>query len=700
MLLIIRFNLVDHEVSFGSVSTVFFINNIYNIFVDIIIGGFMEDILNKNLAFINKFNKPLCDKILSVTSLNSFSRNFELTTNLAGQYNLLIDNKPVHSITDVFKEAKDLLNTVKINENTTIHCIYGIGLGYHIDEYIQNAKGKIIVYEPDIEAMYFVFSAVDFSDNFKKDRLYFVSDLTELNTVLYSIYRYKSNVTFSFLDYYKLYHKPEIDDFQKKLQRIVDIVDHNYTFQVNNIYTFFKYTLTNISQKYKNPLLTDYRNIYKNKPAIIVSAGPSLHKNIEVLKKYRDHALIFCVGTALRTLCSKGITPDFVNVIERNNTKVHYDVEQAKDIIFIAEPFTESSYLNMDFKKRLLTASLETDDARWFLEMADKELVDFETKGTVAYHAIYSAYYLGCNPIILVGQDLAYSDGDCYCKGSKFDGLQCVFDENLKKYKVVFKDFEKFKEAYCLSLKGVCSDEQQNEIVNNRLEELNKNLCSVEGQNGNMLPTDSVYSLFIDYIQDFAKRHKDERILINSSLGGAKLDGFNLLPLEKAIDEYAGDILDKRSIVDPSSFNTSVDYRKIVDNFKRERELLKSVLPDLNKGLSLVQNLNKELDRTRIYSSKASSIASKIIGIYSHLTNDIMVKHRIYKMIALAQYSEISYLMRLDKNISSYNEAKEYFDAYFTYFRNVSLKVEKIISFLDTAINELEEIYENSCAKS
>ena len=69
-------------------------------------------------------------------------------------------------------------------------------------------------------------------------------------------------------------------------------------------------------------------------------------------------------------------------------------------------------------------------------------------------------------------------------------------------------------------------------------------------------------------------------------------------------------------------------------------------------------------------------------------------------MIALAQYSEISYLMRLDKNISSYNDAKEYFDAFFTYFRNVSLKVEKIISFIDTAINELEEIYESSCAKS
>ena len=660
----------------------------------------MEDTLNKNLAFISNFNKPLCDKILSVTSLNSLSRNFELTTNLAGQYNLLIDSKPVHSITDVFKEAKDLLSTVKINENTSIHCIYGIGLGYHIDEYIQNAKGKIIVYEPDIEAMYFVFSTVDFSDNFKKDRLYFVSDLTELNTVLYSIYRYKSNVTVSFLDYYKLYHKQDIDEFQKKLQRMVDIVDHNFTFQVKNICAFFRSTLINVAQKYKNPLLTEYKDIYKDKPAIIVSAGPSLHKNLETLKKYQNNALIFCVGTALRTLCGNGITPDFVNVIERNNTKVHYNVEQAKDIIFIAEPFTESSYLDMNFKKCLITASLETDDARWFLEMANKELVDFETKGTVAYHAIYSAYYLGCNPIILVGQDLAYSDGDCYCKGSKFDGLHCIFDENLNKYKVVFKDFNKFKNAYCEAVKDIYSEEKQEMIVNYRLEELNKNLCSVEGQDGKMLPTDSVYSLFIEYIQDFAKRHSNERILINSSIGGAKINGFKLLPLETAITEYASNSLDKNSIVNPLTFKTNVDYKVILDNLVSQKNLLKSILPELHRGLSLVRNFSKELDRAKIYTSKASSLTAKIIEIYLHLTNDIMLKHRVFKMIALGQYSEISYLMRLDKKISCYDDAKEFFQTFFDYFNKVSIKTEKIISYMETEITKLEEIYESSCTKS
>ena len=657
----------------------------------------MSEILKKNLDNISKFNKPLCEKILAV---ESFSKNFEISTNLKGEYNLLIDGKPVHSITDIQKESQSLLKTISINENTSIHFIYGVGLGYHIDEYIQNGKGKVVVFEPDIETLFFVLSSVDFSDNFKNDRLYFISDYQELDNILNLVYRYKTNVTISFLDYYKLYHKLELQDFKKYLQKKVDITDHNYNFQVKNIYNFFLSTLNDVSRKYQNPLLTDYKDIYKNKPALIVSAGPSLHKNIETIKKYQNNALIFCVGTALRTLCSNGITPDFVNVIERNNTRVHYDVKEASDIIFIAEPFTQSSYLDLNFKQFLTTSSLETDDARWFLEMANKELVDFETKGTVAYHAIYSAYYFGCNPIILIGQDLAYSDGQCYCKGSKFDGLQCVFDDNEQKYKVTIKDFDEFKKIYCQPVKDKYSDEKQNEVVNKRLEELNKNLCTVQGQDGNMLPTDSVYSLFIEYIKDFAVRYKNERILINSSLGGANIDGFELLPLEKAVVKYANEPFNKANIIDSSAFKTAFDYELILENLTKERDLLESLLPEIDKGFSFAQNFKKELARAKIYSDKASSFVPKLVKIYTHLTNDIMLKHRIFKMVSLKEYSEINYLMRLGKDIVSYNDAKEFLDAFYAYFSAVSVKIKNVISILDSEITKLEEIYESRFAKS
>ena len=63
--------------------------------------------------------------------------------------------------------------------------------------------------------------------------------------------------------------------------------------------------------------------------------------------------MIFCVGTALRTLYNNNITPDFLNVIETENTSLHYDLPCSKDIAFIAEPFTQSAYLDIPFKKGL-----------------------------------------------------------------------------------------------------------------------------------------------------------------------------------------------------------------------------------------------------------------------------------------------------------------------------------------------------------
>ena len=657
----------------------------------------MEQLLQKNIDCIKVFNTPLANKLSSITDIN---KNIELNTNLSGQYNLIIEGKPVHSITDAQKEAKELLDKIVINEFTTIHCLYGLGLGYLPDEYIQNGKGCIIVFEPDIELLSFVLSVVDFTETFKTGRLFIVSDKKEFETVLSHLYRYKANVTFSFLDYYKLYHKADIDEFSKYLKRKVSIIDHNYNFQSRTIYSFFHHTLDKLSLKYENPLLTDYKDLYKDKPAIIVSAGPSLHKNIETIKKYQKHALIFCVGTALRTLIENGITPDFVNVIESNNTKIHYDVPHRENMIFIAEPFTESSYLSMGFKKVLTTSSLETDSSRWFLETAGKELVNFETKGTVAYQAIFSAYSLGCNPIILIGQDLAYTDGQCYCKGSKFDGLKCVFDDESKKYKIIVDNYDKFKTAYCSAIEEEYDDNYLQDVVQKRLEELNNNVCSVKGQDGNLLPTDSIYSLFIEYIEDFSRRYKDKRILVNASVGGAMIDGFEVLPLDKAINKYAKNELDKAALTNTDKFANSFDYSVIITNLSKELNILKSIIPELSKGLNLVQSLQKELRNSRIYTSKARSLSERIISIYLHITNDFMLKNNAVKMLALEQYNEINFLMRQRKSIDSLESAQNYIELYHTYFSVVLLKTHTAVWFLDSAVKELKERHESCCTKS
>lgn len=656
----------------------------------------MEEILKKNLINIAMHNKSLCDKILSVREL---SKQLEISSNLAGEYNLLINGKPVHSITDINKESENLFEQLNIDKNLSIHFIYGLGLGYLSDKYIEKAKGRVVVYEPDIETLYYVLSAVDFSENFKTGRLYFASSYDEFDNILNLLFRYKTNVTVSYLDYYKLYHKSEVETFTEFVQNRVQLIDHNFTFQVTNCFSFFSRTLENVAKKFLLPMLTDYKDAFKGKPALIVSAGPSLNKNIELIKKYQDNAIIFCVGTALGTLYNNGITPDFVNVIERNNTKVLYDFPFSKDINFICETFTESSYLNIDFKQKLLTASIETDDARWFLEKAGRELVHFETKGTVAYHALYSAYYLGCDPIILIGQDLAYTDGRCYAKGSKFEGLECIFDEDSQKYKIVLSDYEKFKEAYCSSFADY-PEEVKDNVIKERLQELNKNLHMVKGQNNNLLPTEGVYSLFIEYIKNFASRYKSERTLINSSIGGALIEGFEVIPLETAINKFAPAVFDKKALIDSVKFQPKIQLEKIIFNLKDDIKVLNEALLKLQKGTVIAANLKKELDRSRIYTSKAIDMTIKLSAIYTDLTNNYMLKNRAVKISMLTQYSNVNYLNKEHTSISDYSVACEYACAYLDYFNNNIININATIYFITLALKELEEINEGSNTKS
>lgn len=655
----------------------------------------MPDILHTNISYISSHNKPLAEKILS---LNDLTKNFDINTNLAGEYNLLVNGIPVHSLTGAQEEAKDIVKNIQHNKTGSIHIIYGVGLGYVPDEFIQSLKGKVIVFEPDLETLFFVLSTVDFSQNFKTGRLFFASTNDELSEIYRKLFRYKTQTTLSHLDYHKSFYE-DFDSFVKYIKRETLLVEHNYSFQVNNTYMFFESTLKNLARKYQLKCLADYKNLFKGMPAVIVSAGPSLNKNIDTLKKYQDNALIFCVGTALNTLYNNNVKPDFLNVIEKVNTSHHYNLPFTKDICFIGEQFTESSYLNIPFKERFLTNSLENDDSRWFLEKAEKEFVNFETKGTVAYHAIFSAYYLGCNPIILIGQDLAYPDGQCYSKGSKFDGLKCVFDESEKRYKIEPENYEEYRKAYCESENH--SLEMQDLIVKAKIESLNKNLVTVEGQNNDKLPTDSVYSLFIDYIQDFAHRHGEGLKLVNSSLGGALIKGFELMPLENAFELCAPVPLNKKDVLLNSfDYKESYNLNKVKQNLNKDLLLLRKTNALISPAKPLVEALKNEIENKTYITPKAASLLEKLNWLYSEITNKYMLKNRIIKMIAVKEYNLLSYLTREHPEIGDYDTAFKYLEAYACYFRTVSLKLDRTVEFLNNTIKELDKFNESCTSKS
>ena len=90
--------------------------------------------------------------------------------------------------------------------------------------------------------------------------------------------------------------------------------------------------------------------------------------------------------------------------------------------------------------------------------------------------------------------------GKCYAKGSAYEDLECNFDEEKQKYVIAPKNYERYRDAYYPF--GNMSDEKKNEWLDAALKKFNDELVTVDGQNGEKLPTSAAYSLFIQYIKE------------------------------------------------------------------------------------------------------------------------------------------------------------------------------------------------------
>ena len=183
----------------------------------------------------------------------------------------------------------------------------------------------------------------------------------------------------------------------------------------------------------KSYIVSDFKGKGKGKVALIAGAGPSLSKNIEILKNNREKFIIFSVGASYKTLKNNGITADFLFITEPRDTSGQLIDCDTSDTTLIAEPFTHTSTWNLNTKNKITFLSQNNFLNDWILKSLSLGHLKLSTSGTVTFMALIMADFMDFNKIVLLGQDLAYSDAACYSKGSAYEDLECVFDENEKK---------------------------------------------------------------------------------------------------------------------------------------------------------------------------------------------------------------------------------------------------------------------------
>ena len=613
-------------------------------------------VLNANLEAIKRYDKNLADEILRINNIKS---TFELIQNQNSEYNILYNSIPLHSLEGAKLEAQKVVDKIEeLDNKNAIRVIYGLGLGYLADEFISKTSGTVIIYEPDTELLRAVFEILEFGENLLKNNVFITNNKEKLLKIIDIISDKETKITVSFLNSYFNLYKNDIYTLAGFIERKRGEKQAN-TNTINKIAPFAAFnTLQNLEKITKTPLVSSLKDLYKGSCALIASAGPSLKDNIETIKKYRDNFILFAVGPAMKLLESNNIKPDFLCVVEALDTSAQINDIDLSDINLIFEPYSNSYLWDLKVKNKFLFFSKDNFLNDFLADNLGINISGNKTVGTVSYCALSSAKIMGFKKIILCGQDLAFKDEQCYAKGSVYEDLECVFNPELNKYEIRAKDYEQYKKK--LLAKKYLDGKYADYFAKNYIKRLNSTIYSVIGQNGKMLPTQACYAIFIKYFEEFAKNNPNLD-LINSSTGGAQINGFKNLALEQVMLET-----DKVQKVQIPCQIPQYDQSKII-KIKQKMIKVYTKLQEKTAPLENSQNeIIKEFSRRKTVNKNIEKHERKIILEL----NEIIEKYYTlpYVLFLCASYTN-RYFDNL-KKINSEQDAKKY-----TKLQNANLRL-------------------------
>ncbi len=376
-----------------------------------------KELFNKNIEALSN--------ILLKESLKEIkSSKFEL---ILGKDNLDINLKDTSDNTFLYENVIDELNSMlnTYNDKYLLYPVlyfYGFGNGILFKALLQNKNHQhIVVFEKDIEIIWIMFHILDFSSELQSARL-MVLQTSSLDIEFFSNFcSSKPFFQFSriyFLElmshYYERFHE-DILGLNKKLAENFKNSIVSYGNDPLDALQGIEQFVYNLPQMITHPSYTKLLSKRKNlsDTAIIVSTGPSLTKQLPLLKKYANKATIFCADSSYPILAKHGIKPDYVCMLERTEITAeffnHDFGEFDNGICFIIKSIVHPNAINYLTKKTDNFTIVSTYAS--FIQYLKLDYFGYFNMGfSVAHMACYLSLHLNHKNIIFIGQDLAYAE--------------------------------------------------------------------------------------------------------------------------------------------------------------------------------------------------------------------------------------------------------------------------------------------------
>ncbi|EIE6708386.1 motility associated factor glycosyltransferase family protein [Campylobacter coli] len=398
-------------------------------------------ILEKNIqALLSGVNEPLGNKLLNFIQNKTCSR-FNIDENL----NIYDKTHNVFMYENLEEEINFFYQSIlEKTHRYPFICIYGIGNALLIKNLSKHYK-HLFVFESEIELFILALSTIDLSEELCSGKIYLV-DIEEERVDIQLLILFDMKDMFEYLSLYEMfvnnvYCKKFYEDIWHKADELceknIKVVIRNLNSSLCIGFECYSHLLQNIPSMLESipfqRILSQRKNKFEN--AIVVSAGPSLTKQLPLLKAYQDKAVIFCADGALSMLEKEGIVPDYVTNLDFTDLAMKFfqNKENLKQSIIALECATHPNIVrSLNAENCMIVLRNKALYQRFNLN--DFGYID---TGTHVSHFSYTlALALGFKNIIMIGQDLAFDEeGNSHSKGFDF-GEKFSGEENIDKLKV------------------------------------------------------------------------------------------------------------------------------------------------------------------------------------------------------------------------------------------------------------------------
>jgi len=525
--------------------------------------AFDPSLLSRNCEALAKKNPALARAVKTMDA----DPGVEIAPSRNGEPTLSVDGRQMLSRYDPIRDIDRLVQkTLAKKPVPQALVVLGFELGLVARRLLQQTRSQVYVIEPRPGVLRAAFGAADLTDVLVHKRFQLIESPKKLFLNIHYTIGMKPDVAVLGLPGIMKYFGEELEHVHQRLTDLVRNQDIQMTTILVKNREWFTYLLGNFRHYVGLPSVGRLLDLFQNKPAVVVSAGPSLDKNVHLLEKWKGRGVIISVGTSLRKCVRTDVVPDFTIALESNDIFSQFEgIDEIKDGFTVFQSKCHPRLWTVPSRATFVYANTHPD-SKWIMSLLNRPKSTLLSGGSVSTAAFSLALALGCNPVVMIGQDLAFGEaGESHAEGIGTGGVENVATDRMEK----------------------ALGKQATDL----------HLVLVDGYHGGKVVTrTNLRNYLLWFEQNIPIAVEAGFRVINATEGGAMIHGVEQMPLAEATEMFLSEPLDTVEMIAACAEPETVDFKRVAKEVAKVQRDLRELVDKAKKGCEVAVKVQKLLD--------------------------------------------------------------------------------------------------------